>query len=136
MHAAIKILFIGIFFYIIPFYSFSENHKMYSESYDECIKGFVSFPQVFDCMDIEIGKQIEINENFISKYKNITSSEDGAIIDLGSFIKDQNKYIDNKCNLLLHAGGQNGVLLQKQCVWDESILLQGFLVEFIKARDA
>jgi hypothetical protein len=136
MHAAIKILFIGMFFYIIPFYSFSENHKVYSESYNECIKRFNSFPQIFDCMDIEIEKQIEINEKFISKYKDIASSEDGTIVDLGNFLKDQYKYIDDKCNLLYHVGGQSGVLLQKQCVWDESILLQKFLFDFVKAIDA
>ncbi|WP_416347518.1 hypothetical protein [Acerihabitans sp. TG2] len=63
----------------------------------------------------------------------MTSTEDGKIIDLNSYIEDQKKEIINKCSLWIKSGGQNGILLENQCILDEIISIKVFLNNFVSS---
>ncbi len=63
------------------------------------------------------------------------SPENGEVVDLNSYVTQQQKAINNKCGLWLKAGGQNGLLLETQCVLDEVISLKKLLSNFVSAVD-
>jgi len=127
--------FLGVIVFAISFSAFSQNVSKYSKEYTDCISKTVSNPMSTECIDLEINAQNKSIDSFIGKHGDITSPEDGNIVELKLFTDNQRKYIDRKCDLWLKTGGQNGMLLNKQCVLDETISLKKFLSDFVRSVD-
>lgn len=127
--------FIGVTAFVISFSAFSHNVSKYSKEYTDCVSKTVSNPMSTECVDSEINAQDKSIELFIGKHNDITSPEDGNIVELKLFTDNQRKYIDEKCDLWLRVGGQNGMLLNKQCVLDETISLKNLLSDFVSSVD-
>lgn len=122
-----------VIFIFVPFYSASNGDDKYSDTYSKCISDVSSHPDATDCINSELIRQDKMIIEILSKNKDITSPEDGKIIDLNSYIEDHKKEINNKCSLWIKAGGQNGILLERQCVLDETISIKVFLNNFVSA---
>ena len=126
---------IGVAIFVISFSAFSRNVSEYSKEYTDCVSKIVSNPMSTECVDSEINAQDKSIDSFIGKHNDITSPEDGNIVELKLFTDNQRKYIDEKCDLWLRVGGQNGMLLNKQCVLDETISLKNLLSDFVSSVD-
>ncbi|EFH6854253.1 hypothetical protein GNO47_25970 [Escherichia coli] len=129
----IKLVSIALF--MISFTVFSKETPKYRDEYIKCLSANVDNPMSTTCIDSEVNAQNQLIILFVNKYKDVISPEDGNSIDLKLFAENQRKSIDEKCNLWLKAGGQNGVLLFKQCILDESISLKNMLEEFVNVID-
>ncbi|EBS8368100.1 hypothetical protein JYY36_004073 [Salmonella enterica subsp. diarizonae serovar 50:z:-] len=127
--------FVGVTIFIMSFSTFSQNVSEYSKEYTDCISKTVNNPMSTECIDSEINAQNKSIDSFIGKHGDITSPEDGNIVELKLFTDNQRKYIDGKCDLWLKTGGQNGMLLNKQCVLDETISLKKLLSDFVSSVD-
>lgn len=119
----------------ISFSVLSKESPEYSSSYTKCLSGNVDNPMSTSCIESEIGIQNKIMQSIIEDHRDITSPENGKVVNLNSYSIQQQKYIDDKCSLWLKAGGQNGVLLEKQCVLDETISLKRLLSNFVSTVD-
>lgn len=126
---------IGVAIFVISFSAFSRNVSEYSKEYTDCVSKIVSNPMSTECVESEINAQDKSIDSFIGKHNDITSPEDGNIVELKLFTDNQRKYIDEKCDLWLRVGGQNGMLLNKQCVLDETISLKNLLSDFVSSVD-
>ncbi|WP_240494279.1 hypothetical protein [Pantoea sp. 1.19] len=127
--------FVGVAIFAMSFSAFSQNVSEYSKEYANCISKTENNPMSTECVDSEINAQNKSIDSFIGKHGDITSPEDGNTVDLKSFTDNQRKYIDGKCDLWLKTGGQNGILLNKQCVLDETISLKKLLSNFVSSVD-
>jgi hypothetical protein len=124
-----------VFLLFIPFAVMSQEVPMYSETYTKCMSSHTDNPMSTDCVDSEISIQAKKIEEITLKHKDIVSPENGEVVDLNSYATQQQKAIDDKCGLWLKAGGQNGVLLEKQCALDEIISIKKLLNDFVSAVD-
>lgn len=125
----------SVFMLLMPLAVMSKEVSKYSNVYTKCVSSNVDNPMSTDCIDAEISAQDKEIKDIALKNKNIVSSENGELVDLNPYATQQQKYIDNKCGLWLKVGGQNGVLLEKQCVLDEIISLKKLLSNFVSAVD-
>lgn len=116
---------------IFSSHSFSKTTDGHINSFKKCISDSSENPMSTDCINTELLKQQNIINNILSKNNAITSPKNGEVIDLKSWTDSQNQAINNKCSLWLKSGGQNGVLLEKQCVLDETISIKILLNNFI-----
>ncbi|TKI01899.1 hypothetical protein [Martelella alba] len=129
------ISFLGVALLSVSFFASSQEVYKYSEEYARCVSKNVDNPMSTECVDSEVNAQNKLIDSFIGKHSDITSPDDGNIIDLKSFTDSQRKEIDGKCDLWLKSGGQNGVLLNKQCILDETISLKKLLSDFVSSVD-
>lgn len=126
---------VSMMLFIVSFAALSKESPKYSAEYMKCLSANVDNPMSTTCIDSELSTQDGLLNSFIRKHGDITSPEDGNPIDLKSFAGSQRKLIDEKCDLWLKAGGQNGVLLSKQCILDETISLKNMLTDFVRSVD-
>ncbi|OAT18071.1 hypothetical protein M979_1900 [Buttiauxella noackiae ATCC 51607] len=125
---------VAVFFLVfVPFLSVAKSIDKYSDSYSKCAYDIKNHPVATDCISAELLKQEYMINEIILKNKDITSPEDGEIIDLKSFVDSQKKSVNDKCSLWRKTGGQNGILLENQCVLDETISIKNFLNNFISS---
>lgn len=129
------IIFVGAVLLSVSFFASSQEVPKYSEEYARCVSKNVDNPMSTECVDLEVHAQNKLIDSFVGKHGDITSPEDGNIVDLKSFTDGQRKEIDGKCDLWLKSGGQNGVLLNKQCILDETIALKKLLSDFVSSVD-
>ncbi|MGL4756391.1 MAG: hypothetical protein ACRCXB_28895 [Aeromonadaceae bacterium] len=125
----------SVVLFVVSFSALSKETPKYSSEYTKCLSANVGDPMSTKCIDSEMNAQDGFINSFISKHRDITSPEDGNPIDLKLFSEKQRKSIDEKCDLWLKAGGQNGVLLSKQCILDETISLKNMLTDFVSSVD-
>lgn len=126
---------ISVFILFMPFAAMSKEVPKYSSAYTKCVSSNIDNPMSTNCIDAEISVQVREIKEIVLNNKDIVSPENGEVVDLNSYATQQQKSIDNKCGLWLKAGGQNGVLLEKQCVLDEVISLKKLLNNFVSAVD-
>lgn len=126
---------ISVFVLFMPLTAISKQATKYSNAYTKCVSSNVDNPMSTNCIDTEISAQYKEIKEIVLKNKDIVSPENGEVIDLNSYAIKEQKAIDNRCELWLKAGGQNGVLLEKQCVLDEVISLKIILSNFVSAVD-
>ncbi len=124
-----------VFLLAFPFAVLSKGFSEYSDSYTKCQSNNINDPMSASCIESEIGVQNKGIQEIVSKHHDITSPEDGEAVNLKAYLLQQQKAIDNKCSLWLKAGGQNGELLEKQCVLDEAISLKKLLSHFVSTID-
>lgn len=120
-------------FVFLPFISMAKSIGNYSDSYNKCVSDIKNHPVATDCISAELLNQERMINEIILKNKDITSPEDGEVIDIKSFVDSQKKSVNDKCSLWRKTGGQNGVLLENQCVLDETISIKNFLNNFISS---
>ncbi len=120
-------------FVFLPFISMAKSMDKYSDSYSKCVSDIKNHPIATDCISAELLKQEYMINEIVLKNKDITSPENGEVIDLKSFVDSQKKYVNDKCSLWRKTGGQNGILLENQCVLDETISIKNFLNNFISS---
>lgn len=123
----------SVFLLFMPFAVMSKEVPMYSETYTKCVSSNIDNPMSTDCANSEISIQKKEIKKITLNHKDIVSPENGEMVDLNSYAAQQQKAIDDKCGLWLKAGGQNGLLLEKQCVLDEIISLKKLLNNFVSA---
>jgi uncharacterized protein YecT (DUF1311 family) len=126
---------VSMVLFVISFSALSKEAPKYSAEYMKCLSANVGNPMSTACIDSELNTQDGLLNSFVRKHGDITSPEDGNPIDIKSFAGSQRKLIDEKCDLWLKAGGQNGVLLSKQCILDETISLKNMLTDFVRSVD-
>lgn len=125
----------SIILFMISFVAYPKEISKYRGEYIKCLSTNVDNPMSTTCIDSEVNAQNQLIISLVNKHQDIISPEDGNSIDLKLFVKNQRKSIDEKCKLWLKAGGQNGVLLSKQCILDESMSLKNMLEEFVNVID-
>ncbi|HEY2455632.1 MAG TPA: hypothetical protein VGI71_24055 [Scandinavium sp.] len=119
----------------IPLAVMSKEVPKYSSAYTKCISSNVADPMSTSCVDSEISAQSKEIAEIAGKHKDIVSPENGEPVDLHLYATQQQSAIDNKCSLWLKSGGQNGILLEKQCALDEVISLKRLLSNFVSTVD-
>jgi len=125
----------SIFLLFMPLAVMSKEVPRYSDAYTKCMSRNIDNPMSTNCVDSEISMYWKEIKEIALKHKDIVSPEDGVVVDLNSYATQQQKTIDNKCSLWLKAGGQNGILLEKQCVLEEIISLNKLLNDFVSTVD-
>lgn len=85
--------FAAVAIFLMSFNAFSKEVIEYSKEYSHCISENTSNPMSTDCIDSEINAQNKSIYSFISKYSDITSPEDGNIVDLKLFTDNQRNKI-------------------------------------------
>lgn len=123
------------FVLLFPLSVMAKEVLKYSETYTTCMSHNVGNPMSTSCVDSEISDQNKIIKEIISQHKDIVSPENGEAVDLYSYSTQQQKNIDSKCGLWLKSGGQNGILLEKQCILDETISIKSLLSNFVSTVD-
>jgi hypothetical protein len=108
-----KIIFIMIFY--------SANSFAFNQEYNECINvanGVV--PEILECIDKENSTIEKSTNEYIMKKFN---TEDYSIYkeNLIEIENKKNIFFQEKCNIYLLDGSQNGQILNKQCLLDESL---------------
>lgn len=126
----------SIFLLFMPLAVVSKEVPQYSNVYTKCVSSNVDNPISTNCIDAEISAQDKEIKEIVLKNKCLVSQENGEVVDLNSYVTQQKKSINNKCGLWLKAGGQNGILLERQCFLDETISLKVFLSNFVSAVDS